>query len=125
MLNFTETFCFVHDFCKAFELWWERSLLNCKRQNRNSKRRRKCNLHLSEIITILIGYHNSGFKCFKSYYQYLMLYHRKEFPGLVSYDRFTALIKRGLPAITRILHKSSKSIVERKFNQKRQLTEQF
>ncbi len=95
MLDFTETFYFIHDFCKAFEKWWEGKLLTYGLR----KRKRRCKLHLSEIITILIEYHRSGFRCFKDYYFHVMHYHRKDFHSLISYDRFVALVKRALPAI--------------------------
>lgn len=103
MLDFTETFYFIHDFCKGFERWWEEKLLTYGLR----KRRRRSKLHLSEIITILIDYHRSGFKCFKDYYGHVMYYHRKDFTNLISYDRFVALVKRALPAI-RILFDSLK-----------------
>jgi len=56
-------------------------------------------MHLSEIITILIEYHKSGFRCFKDYYHYVMCHHQRDFSKLVSYDRFVSLIKRALPLI--------------------------
>ncbi len=99
MLDFTETFYFIHDFCKAFEQWWNDKLLI----HGVRKRRRQCKLHLSEIITILIEYHKSGFKCFKNYYLYITCHHRRDFKNLISYDRFVALIKRALPAIVILL----------------------
>lgn len=95
MIDYTALFCLSDDFLKHFQDWFEKSLLafGTKKRNRATK------LHVSEIVTILISYAESGFRCFKDYYAYVSFYHRKEFPNLVSYDRFVALIKRSFPII--------------------------
>lgn len=96
MIDYDTLFCFVDDFCKAFQEWWNKQLLQMGR----IKRKRLTKLHLSEIVTILIAYPQSGYRCFKDYYQkQLLMYHRGEFPNLVSYDRFVSLIKRAFPVI--------------------------
>jgi len=47
----------------------------------------------SEIITIIIFYHQSGYKTFKWFYQrYVCKRMRQEFPKLVSYNRFIELL---------------------------------
>jgi len=79
-------------FCKAFVQWWQKMLL--QGDGERKKRNRSTRLHLSEIITIMLAYHESGYGCFKDYYRLVMFHHRKEFPHLVSYDRFVALMKR-------------------------------
>lgn len=49
----------------------------------------------SEIITLLIHFHESGYRTFKDYYQkYVCTQVRSEFPGLVSYTRFVELMPR-------------------------------
>ena len=54
-------------------------------------------LSLSEIMTILIHYHLSPYKNFKAYYtRHACQDLRRDFPTLVSYDRFVALIPRTL-----------------------------
>lgn len=62
----------------------ENEFITFKKNSRNRKNR----LCLSEIITILINFHLSGFKNFKKYYFYLIKYHLNDFPNLVSYQRF-------------------------------------
>jgi len=48
---------------------------------------------LSEVITIIIYFHQSGYREFKKYYRQEVLKHmRAEFPGLVSYNRFIELM---------------------------------
>jgi transposase len=60
-LNLTRLFCEVDDFCKVFIPTWEKTQLNegCK------KRRRTRNLSPSEIITLIVFYHSSGYRTFK------------------------------------------------------------
>jgi len=49
-------------------------------------------MKLSEIMTIAIYYHYSGYKTFKEYYEkHVMVYLKSEFPNLASYNRFLEL----------------------------------
>ncbi|EWH08050.1 transposase, IS4 family protein, partial [Catenovulum agarivorans DS-2] len=83
-----ETFCDVDDFCKQFIEQWHKTLL----ESGERKRRRACNLSPAEIMTILIHFHQSRFRDFKSYY---LLYVQKQltscFPKLLSYTRFLGM----------------------------------
>jgi hypothetical protein len=46
-------------------------------------------LTISEIMTIMIAFHQSHYRDFKAFYCEMVLkYCRGEFPGLVSYTRF-------------------------------------
>lgn len=57
------------------------------------KRGRKASLCSSEIITILIHFHQSHYRDFKAYYiEYVQKRLAEEFPRLVSYNRFVELI---------------------------------
>lgn len=81
-------FCHSDDFCKFYNKKVEKRLLatNKKRGNRTSK------MSLSEVITISIYFHVSGYKTFKSYYtKCICKYHKKDFKHLVSYNRFLEL----------------------------------
>jgi hypothetical protein len=74
-------FCALDDCCQWFEPWWEQRLLELA-----SKRRRREGLCLSEVMTILVGFHLSGYRTFKHYYLGEVLRHQRPyFPGLVSY----------------------------------------
>lgn len=53
MFSLEELFCAVDDFCQTFEPLWKRQLLSQKLQQRDRARQ----LCLSEIMTILIGFH--------------------------------------------------------------------
>jgi hypothetical protein len=58
-------------------------------------RRRREELCLSEVMTIMVGCHLSGYQTFKHDYRNDVLrYQRGYFPGLVSYYRFVKLALR-------------------------------
>src|SRR5215217_6199328 len=60
-----EVFCEVDDFCKAFVPQWEASLLGT---GGPAPRGPQPRLSSSEIITLLLVHHSSGFKYLKSFY---------------------------------------------------------
>ena len=85
MLSLEELFCSVDDFCQNFEPQWKQQLLRSDRKLRNRPR----SLILSEVMTILIAFHQSCYRNFKTYYQEkVRLNGSQDFPGLVSYQRF-------------------------------------
>ena len=62
-------------------------------------------LHPSEVMTILIAFHQSGYRTFKHFYQrHVCVYGCAEFPKLVSYSRFVGLKKEVLMLLTLYLH---------------------
>jgi hypothetical protein len=80
-----ELFCHVDDFCQTFEPLWKRQLIGKGLQQRARQR----SLCLSEMMTILIGFHQSCYRNFKTYYlEKVQVQWGKDFPGLVSYHRF-------------------------------------
>jgi len=88
-MSLLEMFCRVDDFCRAFEPAWKQQQLASGTLRRDRARQ----LCLSEIMTILIWFHCSGYRNFKTYYREHVLAHwRAEFPGLVSYSRFVEFI---------------------------------
>jgi Transposase DDE domain len=93
MDSLLELFCDVDDFCQAFLPKWRRQLLSAG----EIQRQRKRSLSLSEIMTILIHFHQSHYRDFKAYYtDYVLVRLRGEFPGLVSYTRFVEFIPSAL-----------------------------
>jgi hypothetical protein len=85
MESLLELFCDVDDFCQAFMPVWTRQLLKSGQKQRQRAR----SLQLSEIMTILIAFHQSHYRDFKAYYcEQVLKNWRLEFPGLVSYTRF-------------------------------------
>ena len=83
-----ETFCDVDDFCQLFIEQWQQQLI----ESGERKRRRACNLSPSEIMTILIHFHQSHYRDFKSYYLLYVCRHLTSyFPTLLSYTRFLGM----------------------------------
>lgn len=83
----TELYCTVDDFCKLIaEELGKKYLLGSEKSNNHSK------FKLSEIVTIAVYYHYSGYKNFKSYYQkHVQVYLKKDFPSIPSYSRMIEL----------------------------------
>ncbi len=93
MFSLEELFCCVDDFCQCFEPMWQQQLLTSGLQQRVRERR----LCLSEIMTILIGFHQQHYRTFKHYYQdHVCVYWRDAFPAVVSYSRFISWIPSAL-----------------------------
>jgi len=85
MESLLELFCDVDDFCQAFLPAWNRQLMTSGQKQRQRAR----SLTMSEIMTILIAFHQSHYRDFKAYYcEQVLKSWRAEFPGLVSYTRF-------------------------------------
>jgi len=76
------------EFCRVFEPPLRALLLNDGKRHRH----RESTLSTSEVMTILILFQASGFRNLKTYYtQYVCVHMRREFPNLVSYERFVEL----------------------------------
>ncbi len=83
-------FCRIDDFYLAFEAFLtSRSLQDDKPIETRGRPR---SLHDSEVMTIIIAFHQSGFRTFKHFYEkHVCVYWCAEFPNLVSYSRFVQL----------------------------------
>lgn len=79
-------FCKIDDFCKVFEQKWFKTLIESKQKTRHKKGK----LSLSEIMTIIVYFQISHHRDFK--YFYTTLLNKKDFPNLVSYNRFVELM---------------------------------
>jgi hypothetical protein len=89
-----EIFFKVDNFCKELST---AGVQNKAVQSSKKHRNRKGKLRMSEIITILIFYQLYGAEDFKHFYiNTLMNHYNKDFPDLVSYQRFVRLIPRAL-----------------------------
>lgn len=89
MTSLLELFVSVDDFCQLFLPFWEAKQL----EDGSKKRLRRGQLSISEIMTIIIYFHQSQYRNFKAYYTEHVCQHlRSEFPNLVSYERFVALM---------------------------------
>jgi transposase len=93
MESLVELFCHVDDFCKVFLPKMEKKLISSGQQTRKRDR----SLTMSEVMTILILFHQSHYRTFKAYYlEHVLVHLRSEFPGLVSYTRFVDYIPAAL-----------------------------
>jgi transposase len=93
MESLVELFVRVDDFCKAYLPKLERHLL----QSGIIQRRRERSLTLSEVMTILIHFHQSHYRNFKAYYcEHVLPHLHQEFPDLVSYTRFVDFMPSAL-----------------------------
>jgi hypothetical protein len=102
-----EIFMKVDDFCKIFE--YEIQQKQITTSSRPKTRNRKAGLSDSEIITLQIAFHSGQFKNFKHFYlQYVSLYLKNDFPGLVSYNRFIELSHRSALAFMLFLYYNCK-----------------
>jgi hypothetical protein len=100
MTSLTELFCHVDDFWQAFEPSWRQQQLSDGKQ-----RERTGTLHPSEIMTILIHFHQARYRDFKTYYtQFVERFLQREFPKLVSYNRFVQLIPDYIIPLSAYLH---------------------
>src|SRR5215469_9701711 len=86
-MSVLELFCAVDDFMLSFAPQWQASQLQAGKQ-----RERAGQLGPSEVMTILIHFHQSHYRTFTYYTEHVQVHLTKEFPHLVSYARFVALI---------------------------------
>lgn len=100
MINFdkiTEIFCLVDEFCQQFFPFLEKNSIG-------NKSKRPPMMSPSEIISIMILFHLSGFRCFKHFYIFYIQKHMQaEFPKTVSYNRFTELMQSNILPLTMFL----------------------
>lgn len=93
----SDIFCLVDEFCKDFDKSTSSIILGkpSKRPPVMSK---------SEIISICLLFHLSGFRCFKHFYiGYLQKHMQNEYPKTVSYNRFVELSQSVLMPMTMFL----------------------
>ena len=89
-----ELFIAIDDFCIALENWKQSQPQFSHSVTRHPE------MSDSEMMTILIFYQWSGYKCFQYYYEHLVAVDlRSDFPKQVTYPRFVALIPRLLPGL--------------------------
>jgi Transposase DDE domain len=101
MDSLLELFCDVDDFCQAFLPRWNQHLFASGQKQRQRAR----SLSISEVMAILITFHQSHSRDFIAYYlDQVLKSWRAEFPGLVSYTRFVEFIPSALVPLIVYLH---------------------
>ena len=101
-LDKTQIFCDLNDFYLDFEENYAKRLKLSTDDKRLPCQSRLC---LSEVMTIVVLFHGSGYKTFKEFYlNEVLKYWRVDFPKLVSYNRFLELIPWSLLLLSCFLH---------------------
>lgn len=83
-INLLEMFCYIDDYAKDIDSELEKRLIG-------EDNLQRANLTTGEILTILIFFQLSGWKCFKYFYAHLLQNYRNAFPNLPSYSRFVEI----------------------------------
>ncbi len=90
----TDIFCVVDEFCKDFDATTGPFILG-------NPSKRPPTMSKSEVISICLLFHLSGFRCFKHFYLFYVQRHmQKEYPNTVSYNRFVELSQSVLMPMT-------------------------
>ncbi len=101
-LDITQIFCDVDDFCKQWENLWQQIP---QLPSTTGERRSKSRMCRSEVMTIVIAFHGSGYRTFKEFYTlHVLPSWREAFPNQVSYTRFVGLMQECLMLLCCFLH---------------------
>ena len=102
-LDLTRIFCEVDDFYRDFERNCERDIDRLPWDGHSKGYQSR--LSISEVMTIVIAFHGSGYRTFKAFYQQKVLVDwRDAFPNLVSYGRFVELMPWSFMALASFLN---------------------
>jgi hypothetical protein len=82
-------FCDIDDFCQQFVPRWQHQLVG----EGSAQPFWTSRLCVSEVMTIVVSFHQSGYRTFKDYFlRYVAPHLRWAFPHIVSYTRFVELM---------------------------------
>jgi hypothetical protein len=102
-VDITALYCCLDDFCKAFEDWEAHRLIPSEQT-----RKRPGKLSRSEMLFIVVLFHLSAFKNFKTFYLYgIGCQYRACFRDLPHYDRFISRMPRLFVPLMVLLHSLS------------------
>src|SRR5215510_6009028 len=97
--NLVEIFYFIDEFCKEIEKTMEGHLL--PKDTSKKTRKRAFTMSDSEIITIMIMFHQSHYRDLKYFYiNQIQKNYKSDFPQTVSYNRFVELQQKALLPMT-------------------------
>lgn len=90
-MDIVALFCEIDEFCCRFELWM------ASQQRGVRQRQRTTTMYTSEVMTILVLFHQVGYRNLKYFYtDYVSTHLQWAFPRLVSYNRFVELQRTAL-----------------------------
>jgi hypothetical protein len=99
-IDIIELYYVVDEFCTLYAMQQRSCALPSSKQ-----RNRAGQMSISEMVTIVIYFHLSGYKCFKHFYlQRICGWHKREFPRLHSYSRFVQLMSSLLLPCAMLVH---------------------
>jgi hypothetical protein len=102
-VDITALYCCLDDFCKVFAEWETHQLIPSP-----GRRQRSGKLSRSEMLFIMVLFHLSPYKNFKTFYLYgIGCQHRACFRDLPHYDRFVSLMPRLFAPLMVLLHSLS------------------
>lgn len=98
-MSLLELYCHIDDFWQEFEPKWHETLLTD-----SSQRRRRGVMSMSEMMTIVVHFHQQRYRDFKIYYiEHVGKHLCSEFPNQISYNRFIQLMPRVLNGLCEYL----------------------
>jgi IS5 family transposase len=102
-VDITALYCCLDDFCTVFEDWEAHRLIPS-----HAARQRPGKLSRAEMLLIMVLFHLSPYKNFKTFYLYGVGHqHRACFGDLPHYDRFVGLMPRLFAPLMVLLHSVS------------------
>jgi hypothetical protein len=102
-VDITALYCCLDDFCKVFAEWETHQLIPSP-----GRRQRSGKLSRAEMLFIMVLFHLSAYKNFKTFYLYgIGCQHRACFRDLPHYDRFVSLMPRLFAPLMVLLHSLS------------------
>jgi len=102
-IDITALYCCLDDFCKVFADWEAHQLIPSP-----TRRQRAGKLSRAERLFIMVLFHLSPYKNFKTFYLYgIGCQHRAGFRDLPHYDRFVSLMPRLFVPLMVLLHSLS------------------
>jgi hypothetical protein len=100
--NLVEIYYIVDELCKEIEKTMEGHLL--AKDTSKKRRKRAFTMSDSEVITIMIMFHQSHFRDLKAFYiNYIQRHCARDFPHTVSYNRFVELQQKALLPLVLLL----------------------
>jgi hypothetical protein len=100
-MDILTVFCEIDDFCLEFEPRFNQMLIGDGKRQRN----KPSAMALSEVMTIMVLFHLSGFRNLKTFYNgFVGQYLAAEFPHLSSYGRFVERQREALIPLWGYLH---------------------
>ena len=92
-----EIFSMCDDFSKNFDDIIQKNSIDARESTKKRKYHRDGTMSDAEVMTILVLFHGSGYRCLKHFYlNHVCKHMRHLFPKVVSYNRFVELQKRAV-----------------------------